>query len=215
MAVFLLICVASVLFFVGFLVKCTRSHRTSRRAPVIRKISTTEALDSAAGRRTLIHLEQQMAEFLSSQGRSVAALLLAVGLVATSTQMKAQSSAAPASPTIAADEQVSPAVQKQLDAMQKRIEQLEAELSARSPQGTALTSKATAPIHVIGDQTAPASAAAPAESASAQQTAAPGKPAKPAPFSFADFSWLNGNSRIKDVPLDTKFFTPEIRADVD
>ena len=38
---------------------------------------------------------------------------------------------------------------------------------------------------------------------------------KPEPFSFADFTWLNGNSRIKEVPLDTKFFTPEIRADVD
>ncbi len=35
------------------------------------------------------------------------------------------------------------------------------------------------------------------------------------PFAFADFSWLNGNSREKDVPLDTKFFTPEIRADID
>jgi Putative beta-barrel porin-2, OmpL-like. bbp2 len=35
------------------------------------------------------------------------------------------------------------------------------------------------------------------------------------PFSFADFTWLNGNARTKDVPLDTKFFTPEIRSDVD
>ncbi len=215
MSVFLLICVVSLLFFVVFLVQCSRPRRASRKAPVVRKLSTTEAVDSAAGRRTLIHLEQQMAEFLSTHGRSVAALLLAVGLVATATQMKAQSSASPASVPSAADEQVPPAVQKQLDAMQRRIEQLEAELSARSPQGAALTSKATAPIHVIGDQTAPASPAAPAESALAQQAAAPAKPAKPDPFSFADFSWLNGNSRIKEVPLDTKFFTPEIRADVD
>jgi hypothetical protein len=36
-----------------------------------------------------------------------------------------------------------------------------------------------------------------------------------APFAFADFTWLNGNPRTKDVPLDTKFFTPEIRSDVD
>jgi hypothetical protein len=157
-----------------------------------------------------------MAEFLSADARKGAALLLAVGLVGATTQMKAQSSVAPTSPTSAtsaADEQVSPAIQKQLDAMQKRIEQLEAELSARSPQGAALTSKATAPVHVMGDQTAPASAAAPAESALAQ-TGTP-QNQKPAPFSFADFSWLNGNSRIKDVPFDTKFFTPEIRADVD
>jgi hypothetical protein len=39
--------------------------------------------------------------------------------------------------------------------------------------------------------------------------------AKAEPFSFADFTWLNGNARTKDVPLDTKFFTPEIRSDVD
>lgn len=35
------------------------------------------------------------------------------------------------------------------------------------------------------------------------------------PFAFADFTWLNGTARTKDVPMDTKFFTPEIRADVD
>jgi len=36
---------------------------------------------------------------------------------------------------------------------------------------------------------------------------------KAEPFSFADFTWLNGNARTKEVPFDTKFFTPEIRAD--
>ncbi len=41
------------------------------------------------------------------------------------------------------------------------------------------------------------------------------KPGKAQPFAFADFTWLNGNPRTKEVPLDTKFFTPEIRADVD
>jgi Putative beta-barrel porin-2, OmpL-like. bbp2 len=35
------------------------------------------------------------------------------------------------------------------------------------------------------------------------------------PFAFADFTWLNGNARTKQSPMDTKFFTPEIRADVD
>jgi hypothetical protein len=213
MTVFLLICVASVLFFVWFLVKCTRSHRTSRRAPVVRKISTTEAVDSAAGRRALIHLEQQMAEFLSSHGRKSTALLLAVGLVGAATQMKAQSSAVPAPPTSAAEEQVSPAVQKQLDAMQKRIEQLEAELNSHNAQAQPATMADGAPaVHSTAEVGSAAQAPA---GGSLQQQAKPGKPEKPAPFSFADFSWLNGNSRIKDVPLDTKFFTPEIRADVD
>jgi hypothetical protein len=41
------------------------------------------------------------------------------------------------------------------------------------------------------------------------------KPEKAQPFAFADFTWLNGNARTKDLAMDTKFFTPEIRADVD
>jgi hypothetical protein len=41
------------------------------------------------------------------------------------------------------------------------------------------------------------------------------QPGKEEPFSFADFTWLNGNSRTKDTPYATSFFTPEIRADVD
>ena len=56
-------------------------------------------------------------------------------------------------------------------------------------------------------------------SAPAKQATEKGKPGttvetKAEPFSFADFTWLNGNARTKEVPLDTKFFTPEIRADI-
>lgn len=40
------------------------------------------------------------------------------------------------------------------------------------------------------------------------------KPAKAEPFAFADFTWLNGNARTKESPMDSKFFTPEIRSDV-
>jgi hypothetical protein len=36
---------------------------------------------------------------------------------------------------------------------------------------------------------------------------------KPAPFAFADFTWLSGNPRTKENPLDTKVFTGEFRAD--
>src|SRR4029077_12156256 len=39
------------------------------------------------------------------------------------------------------------------------------------------------------------------------------KPGKPEPFAFADFTWLTGNSRQKDFPLDTKVFTGEVRVD--
>ncbi len=41
------------------------------------------------------------------------------------------------------------------------------------------------------------------------------EPKKPIdPFSDADWTWLNGNPRTKDIYWDTKFFTPEIRADI-
>ena len=48
-----------------------------------------------------------------------------------------------------------------------------------------------------------------------------GKPSNPTPqktkiepFSDADWTWLNGNARTKEIFWDTKFFTPEIRADI-
>src|SRR5712692_7378907 len=41
------------------------------------------------------------------------------------------------------------------------------------------------------------------------------KAPKAEPFAFADFTWLNGNARTKKSAMDTKFFTPEFRADVD
>ena len=34
------------------------------------------------------------------------------------------------------------------------------------------------------------------------------------PFAFADFTWLTGNARTTESPLDTPAFTPEIRVDV-
>jgi len=34
------------------------------------------------------------------------------------------------------------------------------------------------------------------------------------PFAFADFTWLTGNPRTTESPLDTPAFTPEIRVDV-
>lgn len=71
---------------------------------------------------------------------------------------------------------------------------------------------------VASTSSAPASANASASTlpttVSTNQEAAGGKPAKAEPFAFADFTWLNGNARTKEVPLDTKFFTPEIRSDV-
>ena len=49
---------------------------------------------------------------------------------------------------------------------------------------------------------------------STDPSAAPTKKEKIEPFSDWDWTWINGNSRNKDTAFDSKFFTPEIRADV-
>jgi putative OmpL-like beta-barrel porin-2 len=110
-----------------------------------------------------------------------------------------------------------------------RVEQLEkrvAELEAKGQPVPAPASDSTstsAPVASASSMPAtpdatsakagPASPA-PASTATIQERAAK-KPSKPEPFAFADFTWLNGNARTKQAAMDTKFFTPEIRADVD
>ncbi len=50
-----------------------------------------------------------------------------------------------------------------------------------------------------------------APTAEAAQAAPEEKKAEP--FAFADFTWLSGNPRTKEAPLDTKMFTGEFRLD--
>jgi hypothetical protein len=56
-------------------------------------------------------------------------------------------------------------------------------------------------------------AQSPSPSQSAPTTPAAEPEHKPEPFAFADFSWLTGNARTKEAPLDTKVFTGEVRFD--
>ena len=55
--------------------------------------------------------------------------------------------------------------------------------------------------------------ASPSSPSQASETA-PAKKEKIDPFSDWDWTWLNGNPRTKEAAFDSKFFTPEIRADV-
>src|ERR1700716_3124092 len=63
------------------------------------------------------------------------------------------------------------------------------------------------------------SAGTPEGAAHARRPAASGAPTPPEaakkadPFAFADFTWLTGNPRTKEAPLDTKAFTGELRGD--
>ncbi len=114
----------------------------------------------------------------------------------------------------AGDQQIPPAIAKKLEEMSKRIEQLEAELKEHKveTQPTIVVASAKASVPVT-----PFVAGAPISqegAIAANKETAPPEPAKVEPFSDADWTWLNGNPRTKEIFWDSKFFTPEIRADV-
>jgi len=132
-------------------------------------------------------------------------------------------------PASATDEQIPPAVAKKLEAMEARIEQLEAELKARPPAaqpvspavvvaGSSSSASAVPSTLATTSSTTAAATAMGSTQVSAQAQSEPTAPpaaasGKVEPFSDADWSWLNGNPRTKDIYWDTKFFTPEIRFD--
>lgn len=108
--------------------------------------------------------------------------------------------------------------------LQSKVDRLESEEKKTAPAADAPTpTPATANSNPSTGQSTVATVQPPSPVAQAALPAAndgqslpqPGKKPKAEPFAFADFTWLNGNARTKEVPLDTKFFTPEIRADVD
>jgi Putative beta-barrel porin-2, OmpL-like. bbp2 len=113
----------------------------------------------------------------------------------------------------AASQQSDQQLAQELDAMKKRIAQLEAALkqheAAEQPNTVVHTAKGSTPVAVPAIE--------PVENAveTAAGSTAPEKPGKEVPFAFADWTWLNGNARTKTPAFDSKFFTPEIRADID
>jgi Putative beta-barrel porin-2, OmpL-like. bbp2 len=118
------------------------------------------------------------------------------------------------------DQPISPAILKELEAMRHRIDELEAELKAQKTV-QASTEKPGLVTAAFPVKTAEPAASDPAVSSSSLQQAAmasdqkkPIIPAKQEPFSDADWTWLNGNPRTKEIFWDSKFFTPEIRADM-
>jgi hypothetical protein len=114
----------------------------------------------------------------------------------------------------------------EVEELKKRV----AELEAKSNTPAA---PVAAPAAIPGVATAPADAAAQPASAAAgisssvvkpitpesiaatvsPQQATPAKAEPSAPFAYADWTWLNGNSRNKDAVWDSKYFTPEFRVD--
>ena len=133
------------------------------------------------------------------------------------------SAGASATDLITADQAIPPAVMKELEEMKKRIAQLEAQLQKRDGQpgtGSAVEgiAEGSKGPNAPGINLPSASLAQPSLTQPQNETASPAASnpaAQPAePFAFADWTWLNGNARTKEAAFDSKFFTPEIRADV-
>jgi hypothetical protein len=109
---------------------------------------------------------------------------------------------------------------EELQGMRARILELEAQLKQQSgTEVTAMRTTESSPEQpAVGQGFTIASARAPSAQVSKGQIAPPvqaeRKAPKAEPFAFADFTWLTGYPRTKVSPLDTKFFTPEIRVDV-
>jgi Putative beta-barrel porin-2, OmpL-like. bbp2 len=105
---------------------------------------------------------------------------------------------------------------KELEQMRSRIQQLEAQLKAQhdqaGPSASATVADATESSSRSSALDLNVPNASPAAVA-AQTPAAPSNPEPAAPFAYADWTWLNGNPRNKNVVWDSKFFTPEIRFD--
>jgi hypothetical protein len=102
-----------------------------------------------------------------------------------------------------------------MEQLEKRVAELESKNNPAAateaggqPALVSLPSAAPLAVSVAGPAVAGTS-----KKSQEQPSAAPLE--KKEPFAFADFTWLNGNARTKDLAMDTKFFTPEIRADVD
>ena len=122
---------------------------------------------------------------------------------------------APSAAAAVPDPEISPAVAKQLAAMQAEIDALKAELNSRAVGEPPLTSAASpTPVAAPGPSvTAAVSSNAVVDPPQEAHTGVPEKSAPTEPFAYADWTWLNGNPRNKDVVWDSKFFTPEIRMD--
>ncbi|HLJ89804.1 MAG TPA: outer membrane beta-barrel protein [Candidatus Angelobacter sp.] len=102
----------------------------------------------------------------------------------------------------------SAAILKELEEMRTRIQELEAQLAAESGSGSDARTTGGALPAVASSLTASPTVQ---DAAAAQAGTETKKPAEP--FAFGDFTWLNGNARTKESPIDTKFFTGEFRFD--
>ncbi len=104
---------------------------------------------------------------------------------------------------------------EKINQLQSQLDELRASLTAGRRDEISTTTPATSTPTSAPSPAAPTTAPLPPVERPAAETADATPPKKAEPFAFADFTWLTGNARTKDSPLDSKCFTGEFRADVD
>jgi hypothetical protein len=217
--VFTALCAGAVLFMLRVLIALLGERKNLSLRPPTRYFAKFNPA-KRSGELMIMNSKNFMHESMAESGKRaalivVAAVALTLPLHGQQTANDASSSAvASANPQAgAAIPETEQEIIKELAAMKKRIEQLEAALdahvAAEQPTTVVTSAKASTPV------APPATAAPVAQSLNiTPSTAVAAKSAKIAPFSDWDWTWLNGNPRTKDAAFDSKFFTPEIRADV-
>jgi hypothetical protein len=167
-------------------------------------------------------MDKNLNRLLQTMAGAVLTISLSAGAQTPVPPVPAAAPAATAAHTSDAAPLTNEEILKELAAMNARIAQLEAELKARTEanaerDASALRTAAVAAASGKGDSTTPAAQAQTAAAAPAAPVPVPPEIAaeittKPAPFP-GDWTWLNGNGRVVDTPMATKYFTPEIRFD--
>jgi len=207
------------LWFSVALIREGKRNFLPKSEPLFRKISST----GAHGEIMAINLEIRNREFSRKAGRGVALVVSAAILLSPALHGQDATSQDPAAS--AKEVQELRDLIRQLAAKVDRLEKEQQKQGATPvvPGNSVVGNNAGAsagnpaatesPVAVV-QPPAIASSAFPAQS-EGQTLPDPEKKPKAEPFAFADFTWLNGNARTKELPFDSKFFTPEIRADVD
>jgi len=213
------VCAGAVVFMLRFLVALLKESTGPQR-----QVSIYLARFNPSKRRgeLIVMNSNSFARKVIFETSKRAAFIVVAGVLLTLPLHGQQTAAdAPAPASVSSDQQATGAptaeseqeIVQELAAMKKRIEQLEAALkqhvAGERPTTVVQSAKGSTPV-------APYPVPAPAEAAVVQQpsqNATAANTGKIAPFSDWDWTWLNGNPRTKEPAFDSKFFTPEIRAD--
>jgi hypothetical protein len=220
-----MLCVGSVTFLLRVLAALLKESAISTPATYKRHMTQFHPTGQR-GKLIVIPVHALNRKFHGEAGERVAlalvvALILAAPLraqQALNTNHEAGSSDAG---TASANPQISQQILQELEAMKKRIEELETQLKQQSaavqrvkPADTQAVSAPPAMAFVPVTARSAVALNPTVTQSAVSDNSAPAKPAQAEPFAFADWTWLNGNPRTKDLPFDSKFFTPEVRADV-